>query len=142
MKTIKELFGVEINEEFDIEEGRIFKNCYFGDLGILVVPKYSIDTRLVLTSELITGVAKIIKHEKTILTEEEHDYLQAVCNPKFCKGNIITLRKTKNSNAMFYIEIGTNISANDCYLFNIDKNLFKGMESHKFCTPEQLDIKL
>ena len=138
MSKIKELFGVEIGEEFDIEEGggRIFKNCYFDSLGILVVPKHDSEYRLGLLGALLTDDAKIIKREKPILTEEEHDYLQAVCKPY----DIDYI--SKEGKVQFSIDI---------YLKNEDlivmpyfpktSEMYKGMELDKPYTPEQLGIK-
>ncbi len=142
MSKIKELFGVEIGEEFTAESkyyGAI-KNCWFGGIGKLVVPGKGDWETLDLLTELIMGKAKIVK---PILTPDERDYLQAVCNPKYRTWKIVTLRKISNDNGTCYLEIHHETNAGICFSFDFDTDsVFKGMKLNKRYTPEQLGIKL
>lgn len=141
MSKIKELFGVEIGERFDIErDNEILKDYLFGCYGMLVTPTDTTHLRrLLLTGELITGVAKIIKHEKPILTEEEHDYLQAVCRPY----DVEYIYKSNDRFGtkfyiLIYLKYGENI---DLPYFSARRKMYKGMKLNKRYTPEQLGIK-
>jgi len=141
MSKIKELFGVEVGEAFDIErDNEIVKDYLFGCYGMLVTPTDTTHLRrLLLTGELITGKAKIIKHKQPILTEEERDYLQAVCEPydiKYIK------KETFDCKQKLYIDIYLkNGDTIPMPFFSPTSKMYKGMELNRPYIPEQLDIK-
>ena len=138
MSKIKELFGVEIKEKFDIksEDYGTMENCYFCSTGALHVPDTSDFKKLNLMGELLIGDAKIVN---PILTDEEREYLKAVCNPKFRVEIIRTITKTENSEDTYYLYV--DAVKEGVYLFTFDKNLFKGMEEDKEYTPEELGLQ-
>ena len=141
MSKIKELFGVEVEEKFDIESKfyGTTKNCYFGIFGRLKAPDTNDLRKSFLMGELITGGAIIIKHKKPILTEEEREYLRAVCNPKFHIGIIETITKIPDNILDTYF-LKVNAELGGICLFEFGENLFKGMEVNKPYTPKDLGL--
>lgn len=141
MSKIKELFGVEIGERFSVKisDTCTYTNCCFDNIGELLIGglngQFCIDEKIF--RKIIMGEAKIIKHEKPILTEEEHDYLQAICNPKFHKGEIKRFQKQGMNKLSICVETEDGLA----FTFDFDKDLFKGMKLNEKYTPEELDIK-
>ena len=109
MSEIKEIFGVEIDEKFDIQSEfyGVVKDCFFDGTGALVVANASNLKTFILTVELL-GEAKIIEHKKSILTDEESEWLSVVVKPL----TKWTLEKLSGENGEECIAIGFDT----CYL--------------------------
>jgi len=143
MSKIKELFGVEIGEKFDIKDKTSsgvwnWQECYFNKKGQLQIPGLNHRVAQSVMCALLIGKAEIIKFKKPILTEEEREYLKAVFNPKFHTGTIETVTKWASIHHTFCLMVDTT----DCeiYLFTLDKGLFEGMKLCKPYTLEELGL--
>ena len=140
MSKIKELFGVEIREKFDIDSngGGTIKNCFFDRTGALVVPNFDyldVDTLILLTA-LISGEAKIIK-AKNILDAGEKRYIKNVIFP--FKGDVSTIQKVKILGA-FHIKIIMKYSPALLFPALKNNNIYKGMKEDEFYSLKQLGI--
>ncbi len=146
MSKIKELFGVEIGEKFRLRMGSMMcaGEYYFdGYNNLIFFQTNTVSARTPL--DILTGELTIVKIKTPILTPDERDYLQAVCNSKFYQGKILSFVKDRVLGTSLYnIEINTDLADVDCCLFSFEKGIeiFKGMELDKHYTPEQLGIKL
>ena len=144
MSKIKELFGVEIGEEFKLKDklnNILFSERYCFDFsGHLCRTDFNLpeneSTSRIRPMEILLGWYEIVK---PILTDEEREYLRAICNPDFIKGRIINIEKYANGEGTYRIEIDTTEGAN-IFSFYFTKDLFKGMEFSKPYTPEELGL--
>ena len=140
MSKIKELFGVEIGEAFNIEskDYGTMENCFFGSIGMLHAPDTTDFIKLTLMGELLTGEAKIVK---PILTDGEREYLMAVCNPNFMAGTIIGYFRHPNRDGKYFVEIITTCTNHDCRIYCTSDKSFEGMNEHEIYTPKELGLE-
>ena len=141
MSRIKELFGVEIGEKFDIKSGvyETKENCYFDSLGTLNEPGANQTREMFLMGKLLTGEAKIIKHKQPILDDVEKKFIGNIIRPfdvdYICKndGHFGTKK---------YIIIHlTSGEAIDLPYFSSTSGMYKRMETGKEYTPKQLGFE-
>lgn len=158
MNRIKEIFGVEPGEKFDIyqtelcfnktgdieisvneafRDNRLY-NCSFNKNEILHVPYATDFATLIVLTELITGEAKIIKHKKPILDDVEKRYLGNIIKP-FKVEFIAKIHETYHNRYYICIKVEDE---NPIYLpyFPADSEMYKGMKEDKEYTPEELGL--
>ena len=146
MKDVAKLLGVELGEEFKIdndglpwksfkykldEEGLIFweEGCqkWLGSEGL---------------SSLLTGKAKIIKLPKQILTDSEKRYLSNVIEP--FKDRVNYIIKTENSLGEYiaiHSHLYTGWRSDVTLLPEFEKEtMYKGMEINKRYTLDELGL--
>jgi len=144
MSKIKELFGVEIGEEFKLKDklnNILFSERYCFDFsGHLCRTDFNLpeneSTSRIRPMEILLGWYEIVK---PILTDEEREYLRAVCNPKFHIGIIETITKIPDNILDTYF-LKVNAELGGICLFEFGENLFKGMEVNEPYTPEELGL--
>ena len=145
MSKIKELFGVEIGEEFDIKEEATsstgnWGGCYFDEDGQLKIQGVSYGTPQRVMGALLIDKAEIIKYKEPILTNEEREYLRAVSNPNFMAGTIIGYFRHQNRDGKYFVEIITTCTNHDCRIYCTSDKSFEGMNEHEIYTPEKLGL--
>ena len=145
MKTIKEIFDVEIGEKFGIKikEGHTYYDCYFDkdkELAIIEDNK----TRnwfleLCLLKELIAGEAEIIKIKPEILDKKEKEFLSFIVN-HLGRDKIESIVKVSSGKDKEFIKI--KVRGVDFAAFpDFPKGtMYKGMESYHYYTLEELKI--
>ena len=145
MKTIKEIFGVEIGEKFDIsdKEGYIYHNCYFDknkELAVIIDGKMrNWFFEFYLLKELIIGNAKIIKKPE-ILNDKEKEFLSFIVN-HFGRDKVKRIAKLL-ANEREYILIWFELEITDTAIFPYfpKGKMYKGMELNRHYTLEELKI--
>ena len=81
MKDVAKLLGVELGEEFKVDlDGVVYrKNFYFTEYSLFAVGD---DTPAVgVLNNILNGEYKVIKLPKSVLTDEEKEYLSTVLKP-------------------------------------------------------------
>ena len=147
MSKIREALGVEIGEEFDIQDGKVTTRAIFQDSEefCIVVRNGMTDRNIMyLLMDLISGKAKVVK---PLLTRNEQTYLEAACDPKFHDGKIHSFRKIKELRGYYAISITTILSSGyfaniNLFYFKSDKPLFKNMILDEDYTPKQLKVRV
>ena len=142
MSRVKELFGVEVEEKFDIDSngGGTIKNCFFDRTGALVVPDFDyldVDTLILLTA-LISGEAKIEKAKKPVLDDVEKKFIGNIIRPFDVKD--ITKVKCTYQDKLFIIIRLTNSEEILLPFFSSTSGMYKGMELNKSYSPEELGL--
>lgn len=140
MKQIAEMLGVELDEEFKIEESRAssrFKLTLNG--GYRYGEEDEIWQESSVICDILNGNMTIVKLPKPNLNKEEKEYLSAVFRPfrnrinyiykAICKGDQLEL-------------IAVNMKDDDGMSFpNFEKGtMYKGMETNKRYTLEELGL--
>ena len=145
MSKIKELFGVEIGEKFDIKDKTsssddYWVGCYFDEKGQLQIPGlYHRVVEQSVMCALLIGKAEIIKHEKAILDEEEKRYLGNLIKPFRVRFITKLYALSYNTYYRIYIEL-ENYDHIDLPNFPINSKMYKGMRPGKHYTPEELGL--
>ena len=139
MKQVAQILGVEIGEEFNIES--YVDNLRFKfteeDIGYFYNGKWN-STSCYLY-DLLSGKLKLIKIPKSILTQEEKEYLSTVIKPFKYKVEYL-YKKSHLDNKKEWISIKMK---DDEYMhFPSFKKyaMYKGMELDKKYTLEDLDL--
>ncbi len=137
MKEVAEMLGVELEEEFKINDDSTykFKLTNSGLFFLNYVGAWSIcDYRL---TQLLNGKHEIIELPKHILTEEEKEYLSNVIKP--FRDDVISIMKCKSCDCA---RICINLSNYDIFClpwFKKDE-MYKTMEFEKQYSIEELDL--
>jgi len=144
---VKELFGVEIGEEFTIENTEanyICMGCYFDKAKEFHVPSESrllyrtnAETKKILWKDLLEGNAKIIKAKKPILDEGEKKFLRNLVKPL----GIDWIKKIEYSKRQYYIyahrKTGNTLSLP---LFSATSTMYRGMELNREYKVKELEL--
>ena len=143
MSKLKELFGVEVGEEFYLKwnfEEFCDKTMKYhfeaddylhrGDNSLSIINPLSI----------LLGAFGETKIVKPILTDGEREYLMAVCNPNFMAGTIIGYFRHPNRDGKYFVEIITTCTNRDCRIYCTSDKSFEGMNEHEIYTPEKLGL--
>jgi len=145
MKTVKEIFGVEIGEKFDIKSnnGLIYRNCYFNKNKELSVTRNDGERSLFLElyslADLVSGKAEIIKIKPEILDKKEKEFLSFIAN-HLGRDKIESIVKVSSVKDKEFIRI--KVRGVDFANFpNFPKGtMYKGMEAHHRYTLKELGI--
>lgn len=138
MEQVAKMLGVEIGEEFKIEG-------YSDNFRFRLTEKYieisshgEWDAKKSILCNLLSGDLKLIKIPKSILTQEEKEYLSYVIKP--FRDRVGYVRKYAHiDNKHEWIEIVfTNTFM--CFPFFEKGTMYKGMEPNKEYTLEELEL--
>lgn len=142
MKEVAKLFGLELEEEFEIGK---FERYKFTVNGLMFWSKdHQAWVHYDITEQLLLGRYEIVKLSKPILTGKEKEYLSAVIKP--FRDRILHIYKFELSG---YEGIGIDLK-----FPKVEKNeddamtlpsfeigtMYKGMELYKDYTLEELDL--
>ena len=146
MKTVKEIFGVEIGEKFDIKSnnGLIYRNCYFNKNKELSVTRNDGERSLFLElyslADLVSGEAEIIKIKPEILDKKEKEFLSFIVNHLNGKKPISIIKHECGLNAnkeFIAIHFDGDILA---FPYFPKGTMYKGMELGHYYTLDELKI--
>ena len=144
MSKIKELFGVEIGEEFEIKEEAFssrgnWKYCYFNEEGQLKIPAVICEISQRVMGALLIDKAEIIKYKKPILDDVEKKFIGNIIRPFDIKD--ITKVRCKYNDKVFIMIRLTNSEEIPLPFFSSKSKMYKGMETGKPYTPKQLGFE-
>lgn len=138
MKEVAKLLGVELGEEFRIDNWfkyKLTKDGFMCWSDYLQQWNYSGGIE-----DLLTGEKKIVKIPKQILDEKEKEYLSAVIKP--FRDSVVAIIKSQYDDYYEFIQIEVNQEMYEYVnLPNFKKGvMYKGMEIDKGYTLEELGL--
>ena len=139
MEKVAEMLGVEIGEEFKVDlDGVVYrKNFYFTEYSLFVVGDDKPEIGVL--NNLLNGNYKIIKLPKSILTDEEKEYLSYVIKP--FRNRIKCFYKWACEDCNYEQIMAPCIDYSHLDFPSFEKNtMYKGMEPNKKYTLDDLGL--
>lgn len=144
MEDVAKLFGLELEEEFEIGK---FERYKFTVNGLMFWSKdHQAWVHYDITEQLLLGRNEIVKLSKPILTESEKEYLSAVIKPFRDRKVVINKyeypqNEHKNECIQISVEFYDKTGGETVSLPIFKKGtMYKGLESNKCYTLEELGL--
>ena len=145
MKEVARLLGLELEEEFNIENfGEVFSKFKLTERGLLywlkTDRKWCGPTDI--PNRVLTGENKIVKIPKPVLDDKEKEYLGNIIKP--FRDKVVSIAKYRYSDDNSYIQITVEQIAFDGELIDLPRfksdAMYKGMRAGKQYTLEELGL--